>query len=72
MIKETFKALIIGFVTIVIFNKIGQYYNLNIPLNLLTIMIIGLLKLPGLIIVLFLLLIWLLPRNLIKYYLTGM
>ncbi len=46
-IKWIIKTLLIGSIVIFIFNFIGSYLNLNIPVNLLTILIIGALRIPG-------------------------
>lgn len=47
-IKWLIKTLLIGTIVIFIFNFLGAYINLNIPVNLLTILCIGILRIPGL------------------------
>ncbi len=46
--KWVVKCALFGIITIFIFNFIGSYINLNIPVNIVTIVIIGILRLPGL------------------------
>ena len=45
--KWIVKTLLIGSVVIFIFNYLGSYINLNIPVNIYTILLIGALRLPG-------------------------
>ena len=42
-------SILFGIIVLFIFNFIGQYFNLNIPVNVFTILIIGTLKIPGLV-----------------------
>lgn len=42
------KSLCIGISLIFIYNIIGSFFNLNIPINVWTILIVSVLKLPGL------------------------
>ncbi|MGM9899946.1 MAG: pro-sigmaK processing inhibitor BofA family protein [Bacilli bacterium] len=46
--KWILKSFLFGIVTLFIFNFIGSYINLNIPVNIITIFIIGILRIPGL------------------------
>lgn len=46
--KWVVKCALFGIITIFIFNFIGSYINLNIPVNIVTIVIIGILRFPGL------------------------
>ena len=46
-LKWIVKTLLIGSVVIFIFNYLGSYINLNIPVNIYTILLIGALRLPG-------------------------
>ena len=45
--KYITKSVFIGIVTILIFNLIGQFFNLSLPFNLLSIILIGFFRLPG-------------------------
>ncbi len=47
--KYMIKSLLIGIVTLFIFNFIGSYFNLNIPINIFTLLIVGILRIPGLV-----------------------
>lgn len=51
-LKWTVKSILIGLLVIFIFNVLGVYFNLNIPVNIYTILIIGILRIPGLAILL--------------------
>ena len=48
-LKWLLKSILFGIIALFIFNFIGQYFNLNIPVNVFTILIIGTLKIPGLV-----------------------
>ena len=56
-IKYLFKSVIIGVVSVLVFNLIGQFVNISLPLNLLSIILIGFFRLPGFIVLLILLVI---------------
>ena len=56
-IKWMLKSILIGLVVLFIFNFIGVKYNLNIPINIYTILTVGMLRLPGLAIILVFLLL---------------
>ncbi len=51
-IKWLIKALVLGVAIILGFNLLGAYFNLNIPFNIYTIMIVGILRVPGLVMIL--------------------
>jgi inhibitor of the pro-sigma K processing machinery len=53
-IKWALKNLIIGLVLIYVVNLFGVDFNLNIPINIITILIVGFLRVPGLVILLIL------------------
>lgn len=57
LLKDIFKSIIIGVVSIYILNVLGQFINFNIPINIISILLIGFLRLPGLIILLIILLL---------------
>lgn len=50
--KWFFKCLLFGIVILFIFNFIGSYLNMNIPVNIFTILLIGILRIPGLVAIL--------------------
>ncbi|MCM1130603.1 MAG: pro-sigmaK processing inhibitor BofA family protein [Roseburia sp.] len=56
-IKYILKSVVIGVVSVLVFNLIGQFLNLSLPLNLLSILLIGFFRLPGFIVLLILLVI---------------
>lgn len=56
-IKYIFKSGVIGVVSVIVFNLIGQFFNLSLPFNLLSILLIGFFRLPGFIVLLILLVI---------------
>ena len=56
-IKWGIKSTIIGLVTLFLFNIIGVKLNLNVPINIYTITIVGILRLPGLAMILIFLII---------------
>lgn len=56
-IKYVFKSIIIGVVSVLVFNLIGQFVNLSLPLNILSIVLIGFFRLPGFIVLLILLIL---------------
>jgi inhibitor of the pro-sigma K processing machinery len=47
-IKWVIESLLFGLVLIFLFNIIGVYVNLNIPINIWTILVVGILRIPGL------------------------
>ncbi|MDE5855528.1 MAG: pro-sigmaK processing inhibitor BofA family protein [Anaeroplasmataceae bacterium] len=56
-IKYILKSVVIGVVSVLVFNLIGQFFNLSLPFNLLSILLIGFFRLPGFIVLLILLVI---------------
>jgi pro-sigmaK processing inhibitor BofA len=56
-IKWVIKSIVIGLATLFLFNIIGVKLNLNIPINLYTILVVGTLRLPGLAMILIFLII---------------
>lgn len=56
-IKYVLQSLVIGVVSVLIFNLVGQFFNLSLPLNLLSITLIGFFRLPGFIVLLILLIL---------------
>ena len=52
IVKELLKSIIIGVVGILVINLIGQLFYFHIPFNILTILLFGIFRLPGLIIIL--------------------
>lgn len=51
-IKWFLKCILLGIVVLFVFNFIGSYLSLNIPVNLFTILIVGILRIPGLVVIL--------------------
>lgn len=51
-IKWILKCILLGIVVLFVFNFIGSYLSLNIPVNIFTILIIGILRIPGLVVIL--------------------
>ena len=47
-LKWIIKSLLFGVTTLLVFNFIGVYVNLNIPVNIYTILVISVLRIPGL------------------------
>lgn len=56
-IKYILKSVVIGVVSVLVFNLIGQFFNLSLPFNPLSILLIGFFRLPGFIVLLILLVI---------------
>ncbi|MDE6583886.1 MAG: pro-sigmaK processing inhibitor BofA family protein [Anaeroplasmataceae bacterium] len=56
-IKYGVKSIVIGVVSILVFNLIGQFFNLSLPFNLLSIVLIGFFRLPGFIVLLIVLIL---------------
>ena len=48
-IKWIIESLLLGLVILFVFNLIGVYINVNIPINIFTILIVGFLRIPGLV-----------------------
>lgn len=56
-IKWSIKSIIIALVMLFVFNIIGVRFNLNIPVNIYTLLIVATLRLPGLAMILIFLLL---------------
>lgn len=52
MLKEIIKALLLGLIALLAINFVGQYFKFNIPINIITITLLGVFRLPGLIVIL--------------------
>ena len=48
-IKWIVESILLGLGILFIFNLIGVYINVNIPINIFTILIVGFLRIPGLV-----------------------
>ncbi|MCL2521613.1 MAG: pro-sigmaK processing inhibitor BofA family protein [Erysipelotrichales bacterium] len=58
MIKEIAKSLIIGVVALYLINFFGsRFFDYNIPVNVWTILLVGFLRVPGLVVVIIILLL---------------
>ena len=49
ILKWSLKSFLFGIIILFLFNFIGSYFNLNIPINVFTLLIIGVLRIPGLV-----------------------
>jgi len=49
IIKYVFKSILFGVLTLLIINLIGQFFNLKLPFSILSILLVGFFRLPGLI-----------------------
>ena len=49
VIKWILESFLLGLGILFIFNLIGVYININIPINIFTISIVGFLRIPGLV-----------------------
>lgn len=47
-IKWIIQSFLFGIVILFVFNLIGVYLNINIPINIWTIILVGFLRIPGL------------------------
>jgi hypothetical protein len=56
-VKYLCKSILIGVVSILLFNLIGQFFNLQLPFNLLSICLIGFFHLPGFLVLLIILIL---------------
>lgn len=52
IVKYIVKSIFIGIVSILLFNLIGQFFNLKLPFSILSILLIGFFRIPGFIILL--------------------
>ncbi|HIT43737.1 TPA: pro-sigmaK processing inhibitor BofA family protein [Candidatus Avacholeplasma faecigallinarum] len=51
-VKYIIKSLIFGVLFLLIINLIGQFFNFRLPFSILSILLLGFLRIPGLIILL--------------------
>ena len=56
-IKWIVESILLGLGILFVFNLIGVYINVNIPINIFTILIVGFLRIPGLVAVIIYMLI---------------
>lgn len=56
-IKWSVESILLGLGILFVFNLIGVYINVNIPINIFTILIVGFLRIPGLVAVIIYMLI---------------
>jgi len=52
IIKYIVKSIIIGVLSIILINLVGQFINFKLPISILSIVLVGFLRLPGLLILL--------------------
>lgn len=57
MVKWIIESILLGLGILFIFNLIGVYININIPINIFTVLIVGFLRIPGLVAVIIYMLI---------------
>ena len=57
MVKWIIESVLLGLGILFIFNLIGVYINVNIPINIFTVLIAGFLRIPGLVAVIIYMLI---------------
>ena len=57
MVKWIIESVLLGLGILFIFNLIGVYINENIPINIFTVLIVGFLRIPGLVAVIIYMLI---------------
>lgn len=57
MVKWIIESVLLGLGMLFIFNLIGVYINVNIPINIFTVLIVGFLRIPGLVAVIIYMLI---------------
>lgn len=58
IIKYIVKSIIIGVLSIILINLVGQFINFKLPISILSIGLVGFLRLPGLLILLLYLVLW--------------
>jgi hypothetical protein len=56
-LKWVLQSFLFGIAVIFVFNIIGSFLNLNIPINIYTLLIVGILRIPGLVMILIFLMI---------------
>lgn len=52
IVKFAAKSILIGVASILLFNLIGQFFNIKLPFSILSILLIGFFRLPGFILLL--------------------
>lgn len=57
LLKWILQSFLFGIVVLFVFNIIGSFVNLNVPINIYTLLIVGILRIPGLAMILIFLLI---------------
>lgn len=57
VVKWIIESILLGLGILFIFNLIGVYINVNIPINIFTVLIVGFLRIPGLVAVIIYMLI---------------
>ena len=57
MIKDIFRDILIGAVVLLLINLVGQFVNFHIPFNIVTVLLLGIFKLPGFLIILLILIL---------------
>lgn len=57
VLKYVVKSIIIGVVSVLLFNLIGQFFQISLPFNLLSIGLIGFFRLPGFLVLLIVLIL---------------
>lgn len=58
IVKYIIKSIVIGIVSVILINLIGQFFNFKLPFTILSILLIGFLRIPGLLILLIYLILW--------------
>ncbi|HIT50110.1 MAG TPA: pro-sigmaK processing inhibitor BofA family protein [Candidatus Pelethenecus faecipullorum] len=56
-IRYVVKSVLIGVTVVLVFNLVGQFFNLMLPFNLLSIALIGFFHLPGFLVLLIVLIL---------------
>lgn len=56
-IKFTLQSVLIGVVSVLLFNFIGQFFHLQLPFNILSVGLIGFFHLPGFLVLLIILIL---------------
>ena len=51
-IKYLVKSVIIGVSSVLLFNLVGQFFNISLPFNLLSVVLVGFFRLPGFLVLL--------------------
>lgn len=52
IVKFAAKSILIGVASILMFNLIGQFFNIKLPFSILSILLVGFFRLPGFILLL--------------------